>query len=87
MRPRSPIEMMVDQACGRDPNAVPEKAPLEDETKAFMQVVDTAKAWWESRRPADFDVDAHLRNPTVNTNSAAETALATAVANMVVLGG
>jgi hypothetical protein len=35
-----------------------------------------ARAWWRSRRPVRYSLSDHLKNPTVNTNSRAETELA-----------
>jgi len=56
MRPRSPIEMMVDKACGitaedlaRPP---PEPRPPLDEdkvTKALLRLADAAGAWSDAR--------------------------------------
>ena len=53
MRPRSPIEMMVDKACGFDPNAQraagrPNLVALDAEAQALLNVADAAKSWWEA---------------------------------------
>lgn len=49
MRPRSPIEMMVDKACGFDPGAAPpprEPVKADDpETQAVCDVCEAAAAW------------------------------------------
>lgn len=39
-----------------------------------------ALQWWVMRRPLDFTEQAHLDNPTINTTTADEKALASAVA-------
>ncbi len=51
--PRSPIEMMVDKACGVDPNALratlrPNLVALDAEAQALLSVADAAKSWWEA---------------------------------------
>jgi hypothetical protein len=49
MRARSPIEMMVDKACGFDPNAPsPPRPPVkadDPETQAVCDVCEAAAAW------------------------------------------
>jgi hypothetical protein len=50
-RARSPIEMMVDKACGFDPDA-PTKPPLEEETKALCAVGDAAVTWFKKMSPS-----------------------------------
>ncbi len=85
---RSPIQMMVDQACGFDPNAPkPKPVTLDAETKALLAVVDAAEVWWKGRRPISFRLAQHLKNPTVNCTDDAEVALARAVAAWKRLGG
>lgn len=87
---RSPIEMMVDQACGFDLNAPrPEQRPLvlDEETKALLAVVDAAEVWWKGNRPARYRLTQHLKNPAINCHSPAERALAEAMAEWKRLGG
>ncbi len=48
MKHRSPIEMMVDQACGFDPSKeqpVQNIQRLDEATKALLEVADAAKSW------------------------------------------
>lgn len=87
MRARSPIEMMVDKACGFDPSVAPARKLLDAEAAAFLAVADAAKAWWEGKRPLAFTEDDHLDEPTVNCTGARDNALCLAVAEMVRLGG
>lgn len=47
-------------------------------------VEQAAFQWWLSRRPLSYNEDQHLDNPTVNTFSDAEKALARAVAEIVI---
>jgi hypothetical protein len=53
MRERSPIEMMVDKACGYDPSkdTAPAKEPLADESAALLAVADAAVAWQKVMMP------------------------------------
>lgn len=47
-RARSPIEMMVDRACGFDPNNPPPAKPKPSDAEiqaAFTEVFDAALAW------------------------------------------
>lgn len=51
MRPRSPIEAMVDAACGFDPNKPPPREPIkaeDPETQAVLDVCEAAAAWVRS---------------------------------------
>lgn len=82
----SPIEQMIDAACGLKPGEVPEskKQELSDEqVTAWLAVVAAAETWWQSKRPTRWRVAQHLKNPTINTTSEAEKILARAVAAMV----
>lgn len=47
------------------------------------KVLNTAKEWWESKRPADYDQERHIAMPTAGIQSPAEHRLARAVAQMV----
>lgn len=49
-------------------------------TQAESNLVDSAYAWWLSKRPSDYSAEDHLRNPIVNTTSDAEAQLARDVA-------
>ena len=44
------------------------------------QIVIAANAWWKDNRPAGWTMRQHLENPTVNTTTDTEAALASAVA-------
>ena len=47
---RSPIEMMVDRACGFDPDAPrPPKPPIDLEASTLMRVGTAAVAWHAAR--------------------------------------
>ena len=55
MKPRSPIERMVDQACGFDPSKAeaepksPTKEQLDDVTAAMLEVCSAACAWAKNK--------------------------------------
>lgn len=53
---RSPIEMMVDKACGFDPEAPRAAEQATEEVSALLMVADAALAWW--RNPGDKEADA-----------------------------
>ena len=53
---RTPIERMVDEACGFDPNAPaplpePPRVPSEEDVLVFVATMDAAMRW--HRRPSD----------------------------------
>jgi hypothetical protein len=85
MKPRSPIEILVDKACGveGDHEYVP---PSASASEILLNVADEAIAWWEGKRPCGWSVDEHLNNPTVNVNPA-DHGLAEAVSSWVRIGG
>jgi hypothetical protein len=49
-------------------------------SKKEKAVLDSAVAWWVSRRPLAFDEEDHLDNPRVNCSGDEQVALARAVA-------
>lgn len=56
MTARSPIEQMVDRACGISPEAIQlmqkEATELADaQTAALLALEKSARAWWRQRRP------------------------------------
>ena len=60
MRPRSPIEMMVDKACGFDPNAPPPpRVPVKADDEQTQVVCDacTALAAWAEAVDGDAHTD------------------------------
>ncbi len=60
MRARSPIEMMVDQACGFDPNAPPpprEPVKADDEQTQLVCDACTALAAWAEAVDGDAHTD------------------------------
>lgn len=60
MRPRSPIEMMVDKACGFDPDAPPQpRAPVKADDEQTQLVCDacTALAAWAEAVDGDAHTD------------------------------
>ena len=64
---------------------------LEEQRRAERQaahnaVLAAALAWWERKRPLSRDLRSHLDNPTVNTATNTESALAKAVATAVEVG-
>ena len=92
MTTRSPIEQMVDRACGISPAEIErmkkEAAELADaQTAALLALEKSARAWWRQRRPVDWTRRKHLANPTVNCNGKDEIRLAEMVANWIKLGG
>jgi NTP pyrophosphatase (non-canonical NTP hydrolase) len=52
-------------------------------TQRESNLVDSAYAWWISKRPSTYTAEDHLRNPIVNTTSDAEAQLAQDVARYV----
>lgn len=46
-------------------------------------VVQAALSWWKGRRPCASTLRAHLLNPTINTNSDSERAMARACAELI----
>lgn len=52
-------------------------------TQAESNLIDVAYAWWLSKRPSDYNAEAHLRNPIVNTTSDSEAQLAHHIAKYV----
>lgn len=92
MTMRSPIEQMVDRACGISPTELQrmqqEAKELEDkQTRALLAVEKAARGWWLTKRPVGWKRSQHLANPTVNCTDAKEKALAHSVAKWVKLGG
>lgn len=55
--------------------------PVHAAMKRIETVHGVAYQWWKSRRPVSFTEADHIANPTVNTTSAAEAAMAQAVAD------
>lgn len=49
-------------------------------------VMESARLWWESLRPAGWDLHDHLHAPTTNTTSEAQRSLAEAVAGAIEVG-
>jgi hypothetical protein len=47
------------------------------------ELLEAARAWWQSHRPQAYDLAQHLRNPAVNCPTAADQALACAVARAI----
>lgn len=45
MKPRSPIERMVDEACGYDPDNLPKPSKIDRLAEALLAIADAAKAW------------------------------------------
>ena len=45
-----------------------------------------AKLWWEYKRPVNYKIEQHLKNPTINCVTEAERVLAEEIAKMVKLG-
>lgn len=52
-------------------------------TKQEKAVLAAAKAWWKGRRPADWDLNQHLSNPSADTIGDKERRLARAVSRPV----
>lgn len=61
---RSPIEMMVDQACGFDPTADRTETKARDEdadTAAVMAACNAAVAWLSARETGSEDIRLHAQ--------------------------
>ena len=92
MKARSPIEIMIDRACGV-PEGAPAQAPAQkrevtaEETKAILAVIDASIGWWKSHRPVGWRFDKHARSATVNCPSQPEKMLAVAVAEWLRVSG
>lgn len=50
------------------------------------KVLNSAIAWWESKRPKDYTLNQHAANPTINVQSKVDHQLARATAQLVQLG-
>jgi hypothetical protein len=48
MKGLSPIEMMIDKACGHDPNEIPEKSLIDKRSDAIVRVCEHAVVWHKS---------------------------------------
>ncbi|MBV8060545.1 MAG: hypothetical protein JO253_03345 [Alphaproteobacteria bacterium] len=59
---------------------------FEQQQEALRDCQDAALAWWESHRPAAWNVRRHLDNPKINTGSTAEAFLAESIAAAVEIG-
>jgi len=49
-------------------------------------VMESARLWWESLRPAGWDLQDHLHAPTINTVTESQKTLAQAVAGAIEVG-
>jgi hypothetical protein len=49
-------------------------------TNGEKDIIESAIAWFQKKRPKDYSADAHFRNPLINTRGEAEAQLATDVA-------
>lgn len=92
MTRRSPIEALVNQACGISPAEIKrmkkEATELADaQTAALLALEKSARAWWLQRRPVGWTRRKHLANPAINCNGKDEIRLAEMVANWIKLGG
>ncbi|OGD36855.1 hypothetical protein A2V94_07145 [Candidatus Atribacteria bacterium RBG_16_35_8] len=47
-------------------------------TKNEKKLIDCLYKWWASKRPILWDIDQHLENPSINTVSSSEKAIALA---------
>lgn len=56
------------------------RVTLETEFKTMFQVIDEAKLWFRSKRPAVYSLQQHIEHPTINCNTERERQLATAIA-------
>lgn len=59
---------------------------IDKQRDALAGVQRAALAWWESRRPAEWDLRQHLDTPAVNTHSPSDHRLAERVAAAVECG-
>lgn len=83
---RTPIEMMIDQACGCDVEAVCAEQERDQQcADALLILAEAAKRWWIARNPHVL-LDEHLAHPLMNCFQKSEKDLALAVANLLKLG-
>lgn len=52
---RSPIEMMVDQACGYDPNAEDEKITPRPPEEILLTLADASTDWYKDESAVNFE--------------------------------
>ena len=87
---RTPIEIMIDKACGFDGSSsvpIPKNEMPETMPDMLLAVADAAKEWWRGKRPISYTRKKHLNNPTINTVGEAEKKLAEAVVSWIKIGG
>ena len=71
-RPITPIERMVDEACGYQPGMAKQKLMDEDteDTALVCAVLDAVVSWWVRHRPAKWTEAQHLAHYTINCDFA-----------------
>jgi len=70
----SPIEMMIDKACGVPPGFKParpqrlsrKEQDLPEASKLLLEIADHAEAWWRGYRPDGWSLRRHIADPVVN---------------------
>jgi hypothetical protein len=78
----SPVKMMIEVAFGRHQPGTKANAP---DAATLAAVANAAEVWWKARKPADWTLEQHLANPTINCEGDGERQLAQAAAKWVAL--
>jgi hypothetical protein len=78
----SPVKMMLDVAFGRHQPGTKASGP---DTAILLAVADAAAVWWKAHKPADWSLEQHLADPTINCDGDGERQLAQAAAKWVAL--
>lgn len=83
MKRRSPIEAMIDEACGYNPGV-----ESEDLMRAavLLGLADAAEEWFAERCPIRWTEAQHIEQPEVNCNTEAGKRLARAVSAWLRIG-
>jgi hypothetical protein len=76
------VKMMLDAAFGRHQPSAKASAP---DAAALAAVANAAEVWWKARKPADWTLEQHLANPTINCEGDGERQFAQAAAKWVAL--
>src|SRR5579859_839634 len=88
---RSPIQQMVDRACGFTPEEAARvdaerKASQDADTERLLAVAEAALWWWSCNKPVGWTLAKHRRNPTVNCAYDSQAQLARAAAALSIAG-
>ena len=86
-QPRSPIEIMIDQACGLGPSDVDKILAEKEEnrTQAIVDLANAAIAWWDSHCKnygLKWSRKKHMENPHINCFTGPQRLLCDAVVKL-----